>query len=78
MEICCKKCGETIGFVSNDDFIILFKKQTQEYFCFGCAPFYHPCNNCEFFRENLWSSNICSKTSDNSFYQICIKKEIKQ
>ena len=78
MKICCEECGETIAFVSQEDFMILFRKNLQKYLCFHCSGFNnHPCKDCRFFIESSWFSNICSLRNDSSFDLICIDKEVE-
>ncbi|KKL53940.1 hypothetical protein LCGC14_2270360 [marine sediment metagenome] len=78
MEICCEKCGNLIDYVSEEDFIILFKKKAQKYLCFECRGYNHPCRDCKSFRENDWFSNQCIIHKDNFFYLICLDKELEE
>ena len=75
-EICCEECGETIDFVTPEDFMVLFKKNNQKYKCFSCGDWKHPCKDCKFFIENNWSPNRCTKHW--YFNLICIEKEVAE
>ena len=81
MEICCKKCGEIIDWFSDDDFLILFEKNLQHYFCFGCIFDYQmyevPCGDCKFYEQNDWLGDRC-KIHGNESYLICLEKELKK
>jgi hypothetical protein len=80
MEICCEECGNTIMFVSDDDFIKLFEMKRQRYLCYTCILYYDeyevPCGDCIHWGANDWFRDDCQAHKDGSFHLICLEKEV--